>query len=83
VVDCGTNNYLGIFARADRPPYGRDFDTGRPTGRFCSGRIPFGFLGRFLCFEHFPLFLCFGGFCLVAESVVEEISRSGDFASEC
>lgn len=38
-VDCGTNNYLGTLARADRPPYGRDFDTHRPTGRFRNGRI--------------------------------------------
>ncbi|XP_065017230.1 GDSL esterase/lipase At5g08460-like [Musa acuminata AAA Group] len=33
IVDSGTNNYLGTLARADRPPYGRDFDTHRPTGR--------------------------------------------------
>lgn len=45
-VDCGTNNYLGTFARADRLPYGRDFDTHRPTGRFCNGRIPVDYLGN-------------------------------------
>lgn len=44
-VDCGTNNFLGTFARADHLPYGRDFDTHRPTGRFCNGRIPVDFLG--------------------------------------
>lgn len=44
-MDCGTNNFLGTFARADRLPYGRDFDTHRPTGRFCNGRIPVDYLG--------------------------------------
>lgn len=45
-VDSGTNNYLFTFARADRLPYGRDFDTHRPTGRFCNGRIPVDYLGK-------------------------------------
>lgn len=49
-VDCGTNNYLGTFARADRPPYGRDFDTHKPTGRFSNGRIPVDYLGKFIFF---------------------------------
>ncbi|TQE01798.1 hypothetical protein C1H46_012598 [Malus baccata] len=44
-VDCGTNNFLGTFARADRLPYGRDFDTHQPTGRFCNGRIPVDYHG--------------------------------------
>ncbi|ESR52564.1 hypothetical protein CICLE_v10023992mg, partial [Citrus x clementina] len=33
-VDSGTNNFLGTFARADRLPYGRDFDTHQPTGSY-------------------------------------------------
>lgn len=45
-VDCGTNNFLGTFARANRAPYGRDFDTHVPTGRFCNGRIPVDYLGK-------------------------------------
>ena len=45
-VDCGNNNFLGTFARADHLPYGRDFDTGRPSGRFCNGRIPVDYLGQ-------------------------------------
>ncbi|KAJ0604067.1 putative triacylglycerol lipase [Helianthus annuus] len=43
-VDCGTNNFLGTLARADHLPYGRDFDTHRPTGRFSNGRVPVDFL---------------------------------------
>lgn len=46
-VDSGTNNFLGTFARADHPPYGRDFDTHSPTGRFSNGRIPVDYLGEF------------------------------------
>ncbi|XP_074278724.1 GDSL esterase/lipase At5g08460-like isoform X2 [Silene latifolia] len=45
-VDAGNNNnFLGTFARSDRLPYGRDFDTHLPTGRFSNGRIPVDFLG--------------------------------------
>jgi hypothetical protein len=44
-ADVGTNNYLGTLARADREPYGRDFDTHRPTGRFSNGCIPVDYLG--------------------------------------
>ncbi|KAB2620755.1 GDSL esterase/lipase [Pyrus ussuriensis x Pyrus communis] len=43
-VECGTNNFLGTFARADRLPFGRDFDTHQPTRRFCNGRIPVDYL---------------------------------------
>ncbi|KAJ4950283.1 hypothetical protein NE237_027115 [Protea cynaroides] len=56
-VDCGTNNYLGTFARADRSPYGRDFDTHKPTGRFCNGRIPVDFLALRLGLPFVPAFL--------------------------
>nr|GMD99719.1 GDSL esterase/lipase At5g08460 [Ipomoea batatas] len=44
-VDCGNHTFLGKFSRADRLPYGRDFDTRQPTGRFCNGRIPVDYLG--------------------------------------
>ncbi|GJT47519.1 GDSL esterase/lipase 7-like protein [Tanacetum coccineum] len=44
-VDSGTNNFLGTFARADHAPYGRDFDTHKPTGRFSNGRVPVDYLG--------------------------------------
>ncbi|CAI9772414.1 unnamed protein product [Fraxinus pennsylvanica] len=37
LVDNGNNNYLATSARADSPPYGIDYPTHRPTGRFCNG----------------------------------------------
>ncbi|KAK9055669.1 hypothetical protein SSX86_026754 [Deinandra increscens subsp. villosa] len=37
LVDSGNNNYLFTSARADSPPYGIDYPTHRPTGRFSNG----------------------------------------------
>ncbi|KAF9661093.1 hypothetical protein SADUNF_Sadunf19G0031900 [Salix dunnii] len=37
LVDNGNNNYLITSARADSPPYGIDYPTRRPTGRFSNG----------------------------------------------
>ncbi|KAG0566258.1 hypothetical protein M758_7G046200 [Ceratodon purpureus] len=38
-VDVGNNNFLGSMVRSDFLPYGRDFDTRTPTGRFTNGRM--------------------------------------------
>lgn len=37
LVDNGNNNYLATTARADSPPYGIDYPTRQPTGRFSNG----------------------------------------------
>lgn len=37
LVDNGNNNYLVTTARANSPPYGIDYPTHRPTGRFSNG----------------------------------------------
>lgn len=37
LVDNGNNNYLATTARADTPPYGIDYPTHQPTGRFSNG----------------------------------------------
>lgn len=37
LVDAGNNNYLATTARADSPPYGIDYPTHLPTGRFSNG----------------------------------------------
>ncbi|MCO5552460.1 hypothetical protein L7F22_005972 [Adiantum nelumboides] len=38
-VDAGNNNYMTTVIKADFPPYGLNFDTHKPTGRFSDGRI--------------------------------------------
>lgn len=38
LVDNGNNNYLATTARADAYPYGIDYPTRQPTGRFSNGR---------------------------------------------
>ncbi|KAL5068547.1 hypothetical protein RYX36_019434, partial [Vicia faba] len=40
LVDNGNNNFLVTLARADAPPYGIDYPTGRPTGRKELGSEP-------------------------------------------
>ncbi|KAI3781222.1 hypothetical protein L2E82_11231 [Cichorium intybus] len=37
LVDNGNNKYLLTTTRADAPPYGIDYPTHRPTGRFSNG----------------------------------------------
>ncbi|KAG6555134.1 hypothetical protein Mapa_003169 [Marchantia paleacea] len=44
-VDVGNNNNLITLAQATFPPYGQDFDTHEPTGRFCNGRLSVDYLG--------------------------------------
>lgn len=80
-VDCGNNNFLGTFARADRLPYGRDFDTHQPTGRFCNGRIPVDFLGLFLFLISDYGFFLDSGFLLNFTSGYMCISISDSWAS--
>ncbi|EEF46354.1 GDSL esterase/lipase APG [Ricinus communis] len=38
-MDVGNNNYLSTFYKANYPPYGRDFASHEPTGRFCDGKL--------------------------------------------
>ena len=45
IVDPGNNNNIVTIAKGNFPPYGRDFDGGKPTGRFTNGRIPSDFIG--------------------------------------
>lgn len=45
-VDAGNNNAIGTMLKSNFRPYGRDFAGGRPTGRFCNGRIPPDFISE-------------------------------------
>ncbi|GMI96874.1 hypothetical protein like AT1G75900 [Hibiscus trionum] len=40
IVDAGNNNVIQTIIKCNFLPYGRDFDGGVPTGRFCNGKIP-------------------------------------------
>ncbi|CAI8606619.1 unnamed protein product [Vicia faba] len=40
IVDSGNNNHLKTLVKCNFPPYGKDFQGGVPTGRFCNGKIP-------------------------------------------
>jgi len=45
-VDAGNNNFIPTIARSNFQPYGRDFEGGKATGRFCNGRIPTDFISE-------------------------------------
>lgn len=54
-VDSGNNNYLATTARADYPPYGIDYPTHTPTGRFSDGLN----LPDVISSSHLPLIFSF------------------------
>ncbi|KAK6259533.1 hypothetical protein SCA6_014007 [Theobroma cacao] len=45
-VDAGNNNYIPTIVRSNFEPYGRDFNGGRPTGRFSNGKIATDFVSE-------------------------------------
>ncbi|KAK4281584.1 hypothetical protein QN277_013057 [Acacia crassicarpa] len=53
VVDVGNNNHLLTLVKANFPPYGRDFVTHRPTGRFCNGKLAIDFTAEYLGFTSY------------------------------
>ncbi|KAK9158751.1 hypothetical protein Scep_005325 [Stephania cephalantha] len=54
VVDAGNNNHLYTLVKANFPPYGRDFVTHSPTGRFCNGKLATDFTAENLGFTTYP-----------------------------
>lgn len=46
VVDTGNNNNRLTLVKANFPPYGRDFGSHLPTGRFCNGKLATDFTGK-------------------------------------
>ncbi|XP_015582121.1 GDSL esterase/lipase At4g26790 [Ricinus communis] len=45
-VDSGNNDYIPTVLKSNFAPYGRDFNGGKPTGRFSNGRIPTDFISE-------------------------------------
>ncbi|XP_022958433.1 GDSL esterase/lipase At5g22810-like [Cucurbita moschata] len=54
VLDVGINNHLKTLMKANFPPYGRDFVTHNPTGRFCNGKLASDFTAEYLGFTSYP-----------------------------
>ncbi|GFS45920.1 GDSL-like Lipase/Acylhydrolase family protein [Actinidia rufa] len=54
VVDVGNNNNLNTLIKSNFPPYGRDFVTHKPTGRFCNGKLATDFTAEYLGFTSYP-----------------------------
>ncbi|XP_020257242.1 GDSL esterase/lipase At5g22810-like [Asparagus officinalis] len=54
VVDVGNNNHLYTLVKANFPPYGRDFNSHSPTGRFCNGKLATDFTVENLGFTTYP-----------------------------
>ncbi|PKA63586.1 GDSL esterase/lipase [Apostasia shenzhenica] len=45
-VDSGNNNFINTPAKCNYEPYGRDFEGGKPTGRFSNGRLATDFISQ-------------------------------------
>ena len=45
-VDSGYNNGISTILKSNFEPYGRDFFSNQPTGRFSNGRIPTDFISE-------------------------------------
>lgn len=54
VVDAGNNNDLQTLIKANFLPYGRDFVSHKPTGRFCNGKLATDFTAEYLGFTSYP-----------------------------
>lgn len=50
IVDSGNNNNIKTLVKCNFPPYGKDFQGGKPSGRFCNGKIPSDMIGLFYLF---------------------------------
>lgn len=46
LVDSGNNNHLDTVVKSNYPPYGSDFEGGKPTGRFSNGKTIADYIGK-------------------------------------
>ncbi|TKY75265.1 GDSL esterase/lipase [Spatholobus suberectus] len=53
IVDTGSNNNIMTALKCNFPPYGRDFQDGKPTGRFSNGKVPADFVAEELGISQF------------------------------
>lgn len=59
IMDTGNNNNnMKTYARCNFLPYGKDFNGGIPTGRFCNGKVPSDYIVEALGIKEFlPAYL--------------------------
>lgn len=57
IVDSGNNNNIKTLIKCNFPPYGKDFQGGNPTGRFCNGKIPSDLIGNLFSLHWFLAFI--------------------------
>ncbi|XP_062173248.1 GDSL esterase/lipase At5g22810-like [Alnus glutinosa] len=75
VFDVGNNNNLFTIIKSNFPPYGRDFVTRKPTGRFCNGKLASDFTADTLFLPSYPLAY------LSKEAAGENLLIGANFAS--
>ncbi|KAF9608727.1 hypothetical protein IFM89_010859 [Coptis chinensis] len=47
-VDPGNNNFIGTILKSNFPPYGDDYPTHTPTGRFTNGKLTTDYIASYL-----------------------------------
>ncbi|XP_054796783.1 GDSL esterase/lipase EXL3-like [Prosopis cineraria] len=58
IMDTGNNNNLKTVVKCNFPPYGQNFEGGKPTGRFCNGKVPSDIIAEELGIKEFlPAYL--------------------------
>lgn len=75
-VDPGNNNRITTTMKSNFLPYGMDFVGGRPTGRFCDGKLGTDFVGKNITTPSIPFYLQY--IFSFASSKLRNPSNSGD-----